>query len=1014
MRHGWLFSMEANRWQRIEELFQSARLRQTAGERAAFLDGACGNDTELRADVEQLLNAEDSAGSFINTSAMKIAAPVIEAERVAQMQGKSISHYKILSPLGVGGMGEVYLAEDTRVGRKVALKLLPEYLTRDVERSRRFQQEARAVVALNHPNIVTVYEIGEANGTQFIASELVKGETLRARMLGTPLKLSEALDIVVQVANALAEAHREGVIHRDIKPENIMIRPDGYVKVLDFGIAKLVEHGVPSTSTEAPTLVKVETNPGMVLGTAHYMSPEQARGLPVDGRTDIWSLGAVLFEMIAGRVPFEGATPSDVIAAILDKDPPPLARFARDVPEALDVIVSAALAKDREERYHAVTEMLGALRRLKQRVDSTAEVERSQPPQSPDLPPVKSGETVAAPTQAIPHTTSSAEYIVSEIKRHKIGLVVTLGVLVVAAIGIAVVAYKLATRQSTPPNHTPKFVALTTGGKIGDLAVEGELSLSSDGRYIAYVAHDEKNQASLNVMQIATRTQSQIIPTSTNDYTFTVFSPDNEFVYFGRRETRLAEPMLYRVPVLGGTPTKVLENVTSAITFSPDGRQFAFVRDEQIKRINTPVIVANTDGSGEPRIIAQRKPPEYFNFIGPAWSPDGKMVAAAVGSASGSDDMGIVGIPVAGGSEIFLTPERWSLVAHILWLRDNSGFVMTAQKEHADPGTQIWFVSYPGGVARKITNDVNGYGEVSLGLSADGSTIATVQSRPDVQLWMTSPNEDESRAKRITTGGFDGVTGLSWRPNNRIIYVAASGQQIDIWTVNADGSQRKQITSDAYVEDAPIMSPDGRYIVFASNRSGAQNLWRVDADGSNAKQLTTGDAMNDYPAFSPDSQWIVFNSNRGGGGALSLWKISVNGGQPIELSNKFAAYPDVSPDGKLIVCELPDENSSVPLKLIIFSFDGGEPVKTIDLPQTGSPFNGKSFWTSDGRAVTFMNRVNNLVNIWSQPIDGSAPKQLTNFGTLWLYNYASSPDGRQLVLARGDVFSDIVLIKDFR
>src|SRR5262245_47884317 len=348
--------MTPERWRRIEELFQAARQRTTAGERAAFLDGACLGDAKLRAEVEALLAAEDSAGSFINNSAMKVAAPMIAADRAAQMQGQYIGHYKIISPLRAGGMGEVYLAEDTRVGRKVALKLLPEYLTRDVERSRRFQQEARAVVALNHPNLVTVYEIGEAAGTQLIASELVKGETLHARLGGAPMKLSEALDIAVQVANGLAEAHREGVVHRDIKPENIMIRPDGYVKVLDFGIAKLIEQRVSSTGTEAPTLVKVETNPGMVLGTAHYMSPEQARGLAVDARTDVWSLGVVLYEMVAGRVPFEGQTPSDVIAGILNNEPPPLTRFAREVPEALDVIVSTALTKNREERYHAVTE----------------------------------------------------------------------------------------------------------------------------------------------------------------------------------------------------------------------------------------------------------------------------------------------------------------------------------------------------------------------------------------------------------------------------------------------------------------------------------------------------------------------------------------------------------------------------------------------------------------------------------------------------------------------------------
>src|SRR5262245_10600302 len=459
--------MTPERWQRIEELFQSARLRQTAEERAAFLDGACGNDTELRAEVEQLLAAEDSAGSFINTSAVKVAAGIIAADRATEMQGKTVAHYKIISALGAGGMGEVYLATDTRHGRQAALKILPDHLLKDPDRVRRFQQEARAVLALNHPNIVTVYEIGREGGIQYIASELVKGQTLRARMAGAPLKLAEAIDIASQVAAALAEAHHEGVVHRDIKPENIMLRPDGYVKVLDFGIAKLKEAPIPDAQTEAPTLMKIQTRPGMVLGSAHYMSPEQARGLPVDERTDIWSLGVVLYEMVTGRVPFDGETPSDCIAAILDKEPAALIRFAHNVPEALEVIVSSALTKDRDERYHSVKEFLGALRRLKQRLDASAELERSVVPDASGVDSRPSGEAIASGTsQSIPTTqaslrsTSSAEYIISEIKRHKTGVVVALALVVVLLVGGGFAVYKILNARAGISPRTAKFTAL--------------------------------------------------------------------------------------------------------------------------------------------------------------------------------------------------------------------------------------------------------------------------------------------------------------------------------------------------------------------------------------------------------------------------------------------------------------------------------------------------------------------------------------------------------------------------
>src|SRR5215203_385443 len=373
--------MNPERWQRIEEVFHAAAARP-AGARAAFLSQACAGDEGLRREVERLLAAQEGAASFMNAPALEVAAERLAEEQAGLMTGKTVEHYRILSPLGAGGMGEVYLAEDTKTGRKVALKLLPPYFTKDEQRVRRFQQEAHAVLALNHPNIVTIYEIGEIGGTQFIATEFIKGETLRARLERAPMNLGEALHVALQVGGALVEAHEAGVVHRDIKPENVMLRPDGYVKVLDFGIAKLTERQAPPAATEAPTLMRVRTDPGLVMGTAHYMSPEQARGRAVDERTDVWSLGVVLYEMVAGRAPFEGESAGEVLAAILGQEPPPLARYSRDVPEALEEIVTTALTKDREERYHTVKEMMGALRRLKQRLDAAAELERTTPPEA--------------------------------------------------------------------------------------------------------------------------------------------------------------------------------------------------------------------------------------------------------------------------------------------------------------------------------------------------------------------------------------------------------------------------------------------------------------------------------------------------------------------------------------------------------------------------------------------------------------------------------------------------------
>ena len=454
--------MKPERWQQLDELFHAA-LEREPEERAEFLDQACAGDESLRKQVEALLAAHEEAGSFIESPAMEVEARGVAADQGSTeaelATGETVSHYRIISPLGSGGMGDVYLAQDTVLSRQVALKLLPEYFTRDRDRLRRFQQEARAASALNHPNIITIYEIGQVDDRHFIATEFIDGATLRQNFFGEgrhtsgkPLRLREVLDIAIQTADALAAAHEAGIVHRDIKPENIMVRRrDGYVKVLDFGLAKLTEGAV---DTEAPTRAQVKTSAGVVMGTASYMSPEQARGEKVDARTDIWSLGVVLYELVAGCAPFERSTPSEVIALILEREPPPLARYAREVPSELERIVSKALTKDREERYQTAKDLLVDLRRLRQRLEVEAEIERTVQPQersSEEKAVATSSEQTAAATAraatvetedaAVAHSTSSAAYLVKEIKLHKRGALIALAALVALTAVAAYFAY---------------------------------------------------------------------------------------------------------------------------------------------------------------------------------------------------------------------------------------------------------------------------------------------------------------------------------------------------------------------------------------------------------------------------------------------------------------------------------------------------------------------------------------------------------------------------------------------
>ena len=407
--------MTPERWQRVKELFESA-LDRAREERPAFLDYACDSDESLRREVESLLASYEEGESFMEKPAVALAAESLAGSQSESLIGQTIGHYQVIREIGSGGMGEVYLAQDTRLGRHVALKLLPTIFTADEDRLRRFEQEARTASALNHPNVCVIHEVGETEeGRHYIAMEYVDGVTLRQHMTSTRMELSDVLDVAVQIASALTAAHEVGVMHRDIKPENIMLRRDGYVKVLDFGLAKLTEQETPDVTIAAGARAKTDT--GVVMGTSSYMSPEQARGLSVDGRTDIWSLGVVIYEMVTGQAPFKGETTSDVIVSILDREPQPLEHCRPAVPAELQEIVSKTLSKSREERYQTIEELAAKLKSLKQELEYAARNETA-------------GGLANRTGKQVKRLTSSAKSLVSGIKRHQKAVALTLAILI--------------------------------------------------------------------------------------------------------------------------------------------------------------------------------------------------------------------------------------------------------------------------------------------------------------------------------------------------------------------------------------------------------------------------------------------------------------------------------------------------------------------------------------------------------------------------------------------------------
>ncbi|HKZ02371.1 MAG TPA: DPP IV N-terminal domain-containing protein, partial [Pyrinomonadaceae bacterium] len=604
-----------------------------------------------------------------------------------------------------------------------------------------------------------------------------------------------------------------------------------------------------------------------------------------------------------------------------------------------------------------------------------------------------------ADTQAL----SSIEFVAALVKKHKKASIAVLvfGFLLTSAIGFGL--YKLFTQ---PKQFGPsKMTALTTGGKINGEDINGQVAISPDGKYVVCAANDSKQQASLWLRQVSTNSLVRIVPPENGGYLATTFSPDGELIYYvATLQRNKFVPTLYRIPVLGGSPAKVLDRVFSAIAFSGNGEQFAFVRKNEE---DMSLMLANTDGSRQPRTIAVRKQPNGFSTSGPSWSPDGKRIACGIFNGTGAGYSSVVEVPVEGGDSRPIGSEKWARVGRVIWLADSSGLIMTAQPESSSIGTQIWFLPYPSGQARRITNDLNGYGEVSLGLTSDSRTIATIQQVNYSSIWITAPDMDESHARQILKTNLPET--VAWTPDGKIVYASRTGENWDIWMVNRDGSESKQLTADAFIDQQPSVSSDGRYIVFQSNRSGSRNIWRIDADGNNPKQLTDGSYVDESPVCSPDGRFVIFMSMRSGTSAI--WKVGIDGGAPVQLTNQPSQFPLISPDGKLLAYFYLDEQSNNQPKLAMVPFEGGESVKRIDLPRTVQPI--AFAWMPDGRAIAYLDSGAGILNVWSQPIDGSAPKQLTNFKSEFLTSFAVSRDGK-IAAYRFSATRDIVLIKGFR
>ncbi|MEP6925525.1 MAG: protein kinase [Pyrinomonadaceae bacterium] len=998
--------MRAKRWQQIEILFYTALERDEA-QRADFLAQSC-SDQEMREEVEILLACHNKNKSFLENPPLEQSVSLLATRQNQLSFGQRIGSYQVLKLIGAGGMGEVYLAEDTRLVRKIALKVLSPEFVSVANLVRRFQQEARAASALNHPNILTIYEIGQENSIHYIAAEYVDGLTLRHMISDKQTSLGDILDVALQVTSALSAAHRAGIVHRDIKPQNVMRRHDGYVKVLDFGIAKLIEGQFQNEKLK----VLPDTATGTILGTATYMSPEQARGLAVDHRSDIWSLGVTLYEMVTRQIPFKGQTTSDVIVSILEREPLSLAQLAPVAPRELDAIIKRCLTKDLDSRYQNAEELGRDLRNLQQQTELSGEATQllsgenkdGKIPFSPNVArryhPAGLSVTQKQPTGLKTKKGFSAHWIQFG-RLHSILTVVLLCFL----IGIFAVYNQpngLHHMNSLWSNNLSKSFQLD---KINRLTTSGNVryaNVSPDGKYVAYVIQ-EADQQSLWIRQTTAPPSKMIFPSSGNFYKGLTFSPDSNFIYFVLHEKSKGMGVLYAVSTLGGDPRKILEDVDSPITFSPDGKNFAFVRGFDINEGRAAALmIANLDGSSEKR-IAVRNEPDSYSREGLAWSPDGKSMIVGVThvSETASKYMYLAEVRVTDGNESRFSSNQWQKIGRLAWAGSNITVTIT---ELNASNSQIVQISYPDGTAvQSITKDLNDYRNLSA--TNDGNSLVAVQTDFRSHIWTASP-ANFNQMKRITPGS-GRFYQTSWTPDGQIIYVSEDSGNQNIWTMAVDGSRAKQLTVDPAADCYPVVSPDNQYIVFSSNRGGgAFHLYRMNRDGSNPVQLTYGND-DQYSQISSDSRFVYYTASNSGKDYLS--KISIDGGVSAPVINQQSSLGAISPDGKWIVCLFLNEQTNSKWQFGVLSVDDGKLVKVLDIPTDGQWQVVK--WMRDEQRVSYINAHDDLSDLWQYSLAADLPKPITHSNSSdQIFYYDWSPKDKSLVCLRGSITNDIVFL----